>query len=185
MTPSSAEELLSILQKRHNILMRARTDKSPGKFKDRNNVAGQTSFVDKNLVKGTLIKSFGLYQVLEHPFKRAVFLMFVISEIHPFLDGNGRIARIMMNAELVAQEQSKIIIPTVYRDDYLGVLRKLSRKGETDSYIRMLLHAADFSETVHGENTHEMQKHLENCNAFLEPTEGKLIFQSNGSNSRR
>jgi hypothetical protein len=183
-TPSSAEELLSILQKRHSILMRARTDKSPGLFKDRNNVAGQTSFVDKNLVKGTLIKSFDLYPVLQHPFKRAVFLMFVISEVHPFLDGNGRIARIMMNAELVAQEQSKIIIPTVYRDDYLGVLRKLSRKGETDPYIRMLLHAADFSEKVHGENTQEMQKHLENCNAFLEPTEGRLIIQSNGSNSR-
>ena len=83
------------------------------------------------------------------------------------------------------RDVDRIIIPTVYRDDYLGVLRKLSRKGETDPYIRMLLHAADFSETVLGENTKEMQKHLENCNAFLEPTEGMLIFQSNGSNSRR
>ncbi|GAI76162.1 unnamed protein product, partial [marine sediment metagenome] len=30
-------------------------------------------------------------------------IMFVISEIHPFLDGNGRIARVMMNAELVKE----------------------------------------------------------------------------------
>ena len=29
-------------------------------------------------------------------------MMFLVSEVHPFVDGNGRIARIMMNAELVA-----------------------------------------------------------------------------------
>jgi len=175
-TPGSADDLLSILQARHRILMSARNDKKPGLFKDRNNVAGRTSFVDMNLVKGTLIKSFDLYQVLAHPFKKAVFMMFVISEVHPFLDGNGRVARIMMNAELVSRGQSKIIIPTVFRDDYMGVLRKLTRQGETGSYIRMLLRAYDFSETVHNNNIQEMRQYLENCNAFLEPAEGKLQF---------
>ena len=29
-------------------------------------------------------------------------MMFLVSEVHPFADGNGRAARIMMNAELVA-----------------------------------------------------------------------------------
>jgi len=33
----------------------------------------------------------------------------MICEIHPFLDGNGRIARVMINAELVSANQSKII----------------------------------------------------------------------------
>ena len=82
----------------------------------------------------------------------------------------------MMNAELVAAGQSKIIIPTVYRDDYLSVLRKLTRQREPEPYISMLLRIYDFSETIHGENIHEMQQHLEECNAFLEPTEGKLVF---------
>jgi len=174
--PGSADELLSILQNRHRILMSARTDKKPGLFKDRNNVAGRTAFVDMNLVKGTLIKSYDLYRALTHPFKRAAFVMFVISEVHPFLDGNGRMARIMMNAELVSEGQSKIIIPTVFRDDYLGVLRKLTRQGDTGSYIRMLFRVYDFSETIYGDNMEEMQQHLENCNAFLEPTEAKLEF---------
>lgn len=40
-------------------------------------------------------------------------MKFLISEIHPFNDGNGRLARIMMNAELVAENEEKIIIPTV------------------------------------------------------------------------
>lgn len=49
---------------------------------------------------------------LEDPFARAVFLMFLVSEVHPFDDGNGRIARVMMNAELTAARQARIVIPT-------------------------------------------------------------------------
>ena len=173
-TSKTADELLSILQYRHKILLSARIDKKPGLFKDRNNFAGQTSFVDFNLVKGTLIKSFDFYQALTHSFSKAAYIMFVISEVHPFLDGNGRMARVMMNAELVAQGQSKIIIPTVFRDDYLGVLRKLTRQQETESYIRMLQRAFEFSSYIYNDNMGEMQQHLENSNAFVEHTEGKL-----------
>jgi len=172
--PKTADELISILQYRHKILLSARTNKKPGLFKDQNNYAGQTSFVDLNLVTGTFIKGFDYYQALTHPFAKAAYLMFLISEVHPFLDGNGRMARVMMNAELVSKDQSKIIIPTVFRDDYLGVLRKLSRQLDTEPYIRMLQRAFEFSETVHGEDMSTMQRHLENCNAFLEHTEGIL-----------
>jgi len=40
--------------------------------------------------------------------------------VHPFLHGNGRIARILINAELTNAGLLKIIVPTVYRDDYMG-----------------------------------------------------------------
>jgi len=173
-TPQSPDELIAILSYRHKILLSSREDKNPGQFKDKNNFAGNTSFVDFNLVRGTLIQSFDLYKALEQPFARAAFMMFVLSEVHPFLDGNGRLARVMMNAELVKAEQSKIIIPTVFRDDYMGVLRKLTRQGETGPYIRMLQKAHEFSENIFGDDMNEMRDHLENSNAFQEPTEGKL-----------
>ena len=38
-TPSNPEELLNILQYRHQILLAARTSKKPGQFKDKNNRA--------------------------------------------------------------------------------------------------------------------------------------------------
>jgi len=173
-TPQTASELLSFLKYRHKVLLSSRVNKNPGLFKDKNNFAGQTSFVDFNLVRGTLIKSFDFYQALSQPFAKAAFMMFVVSEVHPFLDGNGRIARIMMNAELVAQGQSKIIIPTVYRDDYLGVLRKLTRQQETVSFIKMLQYAWEFSSNIYSDSMNQMQEQLESCNAFLEHTEGKL-----------
>jgi len=172
--PKSAEELISILQYRHKILLSAREDKTPGKFKNKNNFAGQTSFVDLNLVKGTFIKGFEFYSALNNPLAKAVYIMFMISEIHPFLDGNGRIARVMMNAELVSANQSKIIIPNVFREDYILTLRRLTRQHDPEPYIRMLSKAHEFSSTIYGESMDEIQTKLEQSNAFLLPEEGKL-----------
>ncbi len=173
-TPGNGDELLALLKTRHALLMAARPDKKPGQFKDRNNYAGQTAFVDYLLVRGTLIKGYDLYQALSHPFARAAYLMFLVAEVHPFLDGNGRIARIMMNAELVAAGQTKIIIPNVYREDYLGVLRKLTRKSEPLPYVQMLERAWEFSAQLQGDDFDATQAYLHACDAFLEPAEGKL-----------
>lgn len=179
--PTSSGNLIEILKYRHQILLGARQDKNPGVFKDKNNYAGSTAFVDMNLVNGTIIKSFDFYQALRHPFARAAFMMFIVSEIHPFLDGNGRLARVMMNAELVRAGQCKIIIPTVYRDDYLGALRRLTRNRDPKPYIQMLNRAQEFSSTIQGESIDEMQQVLEASNAFLEHTEGilKIITKTN------
>ena len=176
--PSDADQLLDMLLYRHQVLLSARTAKHPGQFKDRNNRAGNTHFVDYTLVRGTLIKGFEYYNALSHPFARAAFIMFLISEVHPFLDGNGRIARIMMNAELVCQGQAKIIIPTVYRDDYLGALRRLSRQEDPAAYIRMLERAHTFSDTLTGDDIGIMQKQLEDANAFEE--HGQAILRISG-----
>jgi len=172
--PSTGEHLIRLLKDRHKILMHARNNIEPGTFKDKNNFAGNTAFVDFRLVYGTLLKSFDYYRVLRAPFAKAAFMMFVVSEVHPFLDGNGRIARIMMNAELVHASQTKIIIPTVYREDYLGALRKLTRQRKPKAYIRMLSKAQEFSAGITGISMFDMQSRLEASNAFLEHTEGKM-----------
>ncbi len=173
-TPNSPENLLEILSYRHKVLLSARTSINPGQFKDQNNRAGETFFVDHTLVKGTLSKGFDYYQALTQPFAKAIFIMFLVSEVHPFLDGNGRIARVMMNAELVKNNQSKIIIPTVYRDDYVGALRRLTRKEDTAAYIRMMQRAMDFSATIYGDNLDLMEKQLEASNAFKEHDAARL-----------
>jgi Fic family protein len=173
-TPNTSDDFLTMVLYRHKILLSARENKNPGQFKDKNNFAGNTAFVDFNLVKGTLMQSFDFYKGLSHPFSKAAYMMFVMSEVHPFLDGNGRIARVMMNAELVKAGQSKIIIPTIYREDYMGALRRLTRQGDPDPYIRMLQRAHEFSENIFGDDMNEMQEYLIQTNAFLEHTEAKL-----------
>lgn len=94
--PTSPDQFLDVMRRRHAILLKSRISKRPGEFKHRNNRAGNTEFVDWQLVTGTLKKGFEWYSLLREPFAKAVYMMFLVSEVHPFLDGNGRIARVMM-----------------------------------------------------------------------------------------
>jgi hypothetical protein len=56
----------------------------------------------------------------------------------------------------------------------MGALKKLTKQGDTESYIRMLQRAYEFSENIFGDDMDVMQEYLKEGNAFLEPTEGKL-----------
>ncbi len=171
--PTNPAHFLELLRERHAALLSARTSKKPGEFKDKNNRAGNTQFVDWQLVAGTLKKGFEWYVLLRNPFAKAIYIMFLISEVHPFLDGNGRVARVIMNAELSAQNLSKIIIPTVFRDDYIGALKKLTRQRIPDAYIRMMLRAYEFSSNIYGEDWDTMEQYHIAGDAFKEP-KGKL-----------
>lgn len=173
-TPQNTEDLFNILQRRHSILMSARPEKNPGLFKVQNNRAGDTHFVDYRLVRGTLKKGFEVYQSLQNPFSKALFMLFMTSEVHPFADGNGRISRIMMNAELTAAGLSKVIIPTVFRDDYLGALRRLSRKEDPSVIIRAMERVRLFSSNIRGEDFELTKNYLESAYAF-EDEDGYIL----------
>lgn len=174
--PSTADEFLNLLQSRHKTLLSSRESKSPGQFKTKNNRAGNTFFVDYKLVRGTLIRAFDYYKILTDPFARAAYMKFLISEIHPFEDGNGRIARVMMNAELVNKDQSKIIIPTVFRDDYLLTLKRITNQKDPAPYVEMLTKAHEFSAKLNFENYDDIYNYLESHNAFYESDEGKHLI---------
>lgn len=174
--PSTPEELFELLQNRHRILMCEREDCNPGQFKDKNNQAGNTLFVDHRLVRGTLMQGFKYYAALKEPMARAIFMMFMISEVHPFVDGNGRIARIMMNAELFRGGQSRIIVPTVFREDYILALRKLTRSKEPATYIRVMEKLHKFSDNLYGNDFDELNNYLVECNAYEEPEKAHLKY---------
>ena len=81
------------------------------------------------LIVSPLTQAFSIYKSVPEGLARAIFLQFLVSEWHPFDDGNGRLSRIMMNAELHAAGEYKLIVPTVHRDSYLNGLRKATRDG--------------------------------------------------------
>jgi hypothetical protein len=172
--PASGEEFEAILRRRHATLMQARPDKNPGAYKTKINQAGSTVFVAPELVNGTLERGFEFYRALEEPFQRAVFMMMLVSEVHPFTDGNGRTARIMMNAELVAAGQERIIIPTAYRIDYLGALKAFSKNGQAVPLIRMLDVAQNYTGMIDWRSFERARAMLDDTNAFAEGVDAKL-----------
>ena len=167
-TPTDAKTLEALLTARHASVMEGRPDTRPGAFKQAANQAGPTAFVAPDLVPGTLARGFDLCRSLETPFQRAVFMMFLIAEVRPFVDGNGRIARIMMNAELVAAGEERIIVPTVYLAHYLSALKALSQTRRAEPLVRMLDYAQRWTAAVDWRSLVKARRELEECNAFLD-----------------
>ena len=128
--PKDSHDFIEILMRRHETGMQARPDQRPGQLKSEANRAGAMVFVAPELVLGTLQQGFEFYRSLEAPLSRAIMMMFLVTEVHPFADGNGRLARIMMNAELVAAGEDRIVIPTVFRDNYLAASRQCQTQAQ-------------------------------------------------------
>jgi len=160
----------------HGQIMRGRPEKHPGKFREVGVRAGQTVFVDADLVAGTLRAGLELLRTLEGGFRRAAFQMFLISEVHPFLDGNGRAARIFMNAELVADGQKRMLIPPVYRDDYLINLKAASRGEGFDRYLRMLDRAQELVYRIDFSDYETAWAQLDGANAFDSHLDSRLVL---------
>lgn len=177
--PHTEQELLDILHHRHAVLLAGRPECRPGIFKWLPNRAGMTTFVDPELVEGTLRNGFKYYTALQEPLARAIFMMFMCSEVHPFADGNGRVARVMMNAELVAAGQTRIIVPTVYREDYILTLRKMSRQGDPEAFIKVMQRLQQFSQNLQGEDFAKLDSYLKACNAYELPEKAQLRWEVN------
>jgi hypothetical protein len=149
--------------------MGGRPDKRPGLFKEAANRAGDSLFVLPGLAAGTLRAGWDGLAGLDTAFERAVYMMFLVSEVHPFDDGNGRLARIMMNTELVAGAQARIIIPTVFRDDYLGALRQLTRQADPSVLIKALRYGHDYTARIDFSTLARATEVLRRTNALNEP----------------
>lgn len=175
---NSYDDFIALLLRRHGVLMSARPEERPGQFKEKPNRAGSTHFVAPDLVRGTLKQGFDLARSLTEGFARSLYFMFLVAEVHPFKDGNGRIARIFLNAELTRAGLSRIIVPTVLRDDYILSLKGLSNNALAEPFIRVMAKAQAFTASVDYADFDACVRELERRNAFREPEEARLIMQS-------
>lgn len=176
--PRTADDFLVWLRSVHALVMQKRTDKKPGEWKDKPNQAGSTFFVMPELVPGTLREGFSRIEALAHPLARAIMTMFVVTEVHPFIDGNGRTARLAMNCVLSAEKLSRIIIPTVYREDYLLPLKALSHHREAQPMLASMSRIQRWSAAFDYSRTRSaLRDDLARCNAFQEDLRNyKLVF---------
>jgi hypothetical protein len=171
--PTDADDLLSLLRTFHARVMAGRPNERPGRFKTRQNRAGNTEFVAPSRVVGTLKRGFERYRALPSGFPRAVFAMFLVAEVHPFGDGNGRVARALANVELTAAGQQRLIVPIVFRDDYLQALRAMSRLQAPTALIKVLARAQEWSQSIDWTSLPSARADLERTHALLTPIEAE------------
>ena len=118
-----------------------------------------------------------------HPLSIAIGFHYKFVKIHPFDDGNGRMARLLMNFILMKYGYPPAIIPTEQRKDYIDALREAD---ETENLVpfaiyvgKCLIHSLDLMRKVaQGESIEEVDdfsKKIAVLQASLEARENVKI----------
>lgn len=81
----------------------------------------------------------------DHPVKIAADAHFKFVSIHPFVDGNGRTARLLMNLLLMQEEYPPAIIRKEDRSVYIKSLEEGQTKGNFSNYYACIFEAIDRS----------------------------------------
>ena len=136
--PPPGDEFLPALQSWHQNMLTKRPEANPGELKTDVNYAGTTRFVDPAMVRGTFVECSQLAMSVPEGLARAIFYAFLVSEIHPFDDGNGRISRLLMNAEMSRMGLGRIIIPTLYHPQYVDCAKQLTQSNEPEGFTRAI-----------------------------------------------
>jgi hypothetical protein len=166
----SFAEFVDEIKERNRLLFDARPERDPGKFKTDPNFAGDTQFVAPNLVQGTLKEGFETLTSLTTPLARAIFVHTLVVLVHPFNDGNGRTSRIMMTKELVGAGQSRLIVPTIFREDYIGGIRALihERSPAAPPLVRAFLECQRITDAIASPDLDRTIELWASTHAFLE-----------------
>jgi len=80
----------------------------------------------REAVRDCMPAFFDLLSEEPEPSVRVVLGHFVFVYIHPYMDGNGRIGRFLMNVMLAAGGYPWTVIPLAKRDDYMAALERAS-----------------------------------------------------------
>ena len=81
-----------------------------------------------------------------------------------------------MNHFLTQAGLTRIIVPTLFRDDYISALKALSSDAHPVPLIRMLTRAARFSRWLDMTSTDKCFAALTQSNAMKRPEEAQLTF---------
>lgn len=82
--------------------------------------------LNKDGVRDVMPLLFELLQTEEHAGVRAVLGHFIFVYIHPYMDGNGRMGRFLMNTMLASGGYPWTVIPVEERDRYMEALERAS-----------------------------------------------------------
>jgi len=88
-----------------------------------------------------------------HPVDLAAEAHYRLVTIHPFIDGNGRTARLLMNLILMCLGYPPAIIRKSERGKYLDALEKAQTGGAIDEYLQLIYRAVDRSLNIYVEAT--------------------------------
>jgi hypothetical protein len=94
--------------------------------------------MNSDAVRDTLPALFDLLRNEQEPAVRVVLGHFLFVYIHPYMDGNGRMGRFLMNVMLASGGYPWIVIPVSERSAYMSALEEASVQENIDPFARFL-----------------------------------------------
>ncbi len=117
----------------HQLVLKGIDRDNAGKYRNVDVYIKGSEFKPPNhyLVKGQIEKMMEWHKNSDlHPIEKAARLHTDFVQIHPFVDGNGRTARLLLNFELMKNDYVPIIIKNEKRLDYYHAIREADSKGD-------------------------------------------------------
>ena len=126
----------------HQLVLKEIDDENAGKYRDENvRIMGAKHIPPDYLIIPELMekliisyKDWNKY----HPIIKAALMHGELVKIHPFVDGNGRVSRLVMNLSLMNSGYVPVIIKKAKRLEYYEALDKAHTTGDYTDFVKLV-----------------------------------------------
>lgn len=131
----------------HAIVLKGIDDKNAGRYRTENVIISGASHIPPESIRvpelmEKLIYRYDEWKEKYHPIVVAALLHAEFVKIHPFIDGNGRTARLLMNFEVMKNGYPPIIIKTEQRHKYYDTLDEGAMTGNYTEFVKIVAEQA-------------------------------------------
>ena len=127
----------------HKLILKGINDEFAGSYRKEDVIIAGAEHIPPNHIKlidemEAFIFWYNEIGMTLHPVERAARVHIDIVRIHPFIDGNGRTARLLLNLELMKEGYPPIIIRNENRVSYYTALDLAHTKGDYSEFIGLV-----------------------------------------------
>ena len=140
----------SVIKDIHHIILKSINNENAGKYRNTNVLISGSAHrpVEHFLVEEKMRELVQWYDANKnkmHPIELAAEFHFRFVYIHPFIDGNGRTARLLMNLIFMRNGYPIAVIKNDARDEYMKALEPASTSGNLNDFVDIVVIAVDKS----------------------------------------
>lgn len=166
----TAKDILDI----HSIILNKIDDTNKGRYRTvAVRLRGSETILPNPLKVPELMDEFVAWlhaDTSDNPVKIAMDAHYKLVSIHPFVDGNGRTARLLMNLLLMQSGYPSAIVRKEDRSEYINSLEKSQTRNEIADYYNLMIEAVDRSLDIYLEAVEPERVSAE------EPTLGQRFY---------
>lgn len=125
----------------HNLILKNIDVDNAGRYRSENVIISGAKHIPPNFLNldeemKNLIKWYN--EDISHPIEKSAKLHSIFVKVHPFIDGNGRTARLLLNFELMKNGYLPVVIKKENRLDYYVALDKSHTSGDYTDFVKMI-----------------------------------------------